>query len=280
MSIRIITDTPTDISFEEAKELNINLVPLKINIGGKSYREGIDLSIKQFYEMLESSETLPTTSTPSPEDFLTYFKEAKEAGDDVIVITLASALSGTYQCANLAKDMADYSKIHVIDSEQASISQMLLVRYAIKLRDEGKTVEEIIEIIEESKKKTVLMAVVDTLEYLQKGGRLSKGAAIAGGLLKVKPLVTIKDGSLKVLGKARGFKASVKGTLAEIDNYGEFDTSAPIIYGYTGSSKQADIFKEQSDEKYNLKDTKMYPIGSVIGTHAGPGAFAIAFLHK
>lgn len=280
MSIRIITDSPSDISFEEANELNISIVPLKINVDGKSYREGIDISVDQFYEMLKTSKELPTTSTPSPEDFLTLFQAAKEAGDDVIVISLASALSGTYQCAMLAKDMAAYSKIHVIDSEQATLSQMVLVRYAIKLRDEGKTAKEIVEIIEASKKKAVVLAVVDTLEYLYKGGRLPKTAAIAGGLLNIKPLVTLKDGSLDVIGKSRGFNASVKSMLAEIDKKTGFDTNAPIVYGYTANSKQCKILKEKIDEKYNLSNTKMYPIGSVIGTHAGPGAYAVGYLCK
>ena len=257
MAIRIITDTPSDISFDEAKEMNIDLVPLKINVDGESYREGIDISVDQFYQMLETSKVLPTTSTPSPDDFLTYFEEAKEA-----------------------KDMADYPNIHVIDSEQATLGEMVLVRYATKLRDEGKSVEEIVDTIEASKKKVVLLAVLDTLEYLHKGGRLPKSVAIAGGLLKIKPMITLKDGSVEVVGKSRGIKASIKNLLAEIEKYPEFDAAAPIVYGYTASSDQCETFKEKADEKFNLKDTKMYPIGSVIGTHAGPGAFAIGFLHK
>ncbi|NLJ89614.1 MAG: DegV family protein [Clostridiales bacterium] len=280
MAIRIITDTPSDISFAEAKEMNIDLVPLKINVDDKSYREGIDITVDEFYQMLETSKTLPTTSTPSPENFLTYFEEARDAGDDVIVISLAAGLSGTYQCAVLAKEIAGYSNIHVIDSEQATLGEMVLVRYAVKLRDEGKTVKEIVDAIETSKKKVVILAVLDTLEYLQKGGRLPKSVAIAGGLLKIKPMITLKEGAIEVVGKARGHKAALKNMLAEIDKYPDFDTSAPIVYGYTKTPDQCLKLKEEADKKYNLKDTKMYPIGSVIGTHAGPGAFAIGFLHN
>lgn len=279
MGIRIITDSPSDISRNEAAKLNIDIVPLKINIDGTSYVEGVDISTDEFYEKLENSESLPTTSTPSPEDYLTYYKDAKKAGDDVIVITLASALSGTYQCAILAKDMADYSRIFIIDSEQATISQMLLLRYAIKLRDEGKTSEEIVELIEKAKKNLVLFVVVDTLDYLHKGGRLSKSVAVAGNILKLKPLIGLKDGSVSLLGKARGFNGSVKAVLKLLDEY-TFDLSVPITYGYTGRSKQWELFKEKADEKYNFNNTKSYPIGSVIGTHVGPGAFAIAFLSK
>lgn len=281
MSVRIITDSPSDITREEAKELNINIVPLKINVDGASYREGIDITTDEFYERLEASEELPTTSTPSPEDFLEYYKVAKEAEDDVIVITLASSLSGTYQCANLAKDMSEYSNIHVIDSEQAALGEMVLVRYAIQLRDEGKSAVEIVEIIEKAKKKTVLLAVLDTLDYLHKGGRLPKGVAVASGLLKIKPIIKVEAGSLKLTGTARGYNGGMKNLLKLIDDYDEFNPDTPVLFGYTGkSADQVKIFKEKADEKYNLENTNIYQLGSVIGTHAGPGAFAIGFIQK
>lgn len=279
MTIRIITDTPSDISIKEGTDLNINIVSLKIHFDELSYTEGVDLSVEDFYQKLKLSKSLPTTSTPSPEDFLLYYEEAKKVGDDVIVITLASALSGTYQCANLAKNMANYSRIFIIDSEQATISQMLLVRYAIKLRNEGKTAEEIVDFLENIKNRVVILAMVDTLEYLHKGGRLSKNLAIAGNILKLKPIITLDKGSVSLIGKARGFNGSVKTILKLLDDY-NIDLSEPIIYGYTGDPTQCKLFKERADGKYKLKGTRLYPIGSVIGTHAGPGAFAIAFISK
>lgn len=280
MAIRIITDSPSDISIKDGDKLNINIVPLKINIEGKSYREGIDISVEEFYEKLETSKVLPTTSTPSPEDFLTYFKDAKEAGDDVIVIALASVLSGTYQFANLAKDMAEYPNIYIIDSEQATLSQMLLVKYAIKLRDEGKTALEILDVIEKAKKKVRLLAVVDTLEYLHKGGRLSKGVAVAGGILNIKPIITLDNGSVSLISKSRGMKGAIKNMLNLMDEYGPIDFTMPVIYGYAGTSSGCENFKEMANEKYSFNDTQMHPIGSVIGTHAGPGAFGVAFLQE
>lgn len=280
MSIRIITDSPSDIPLEEAKELKIDIVPLKLNIDGVSYREGFDITPEEFYEKLETSKELPTTSTPSPDDFLIYYNEAKEAGDDVIVITLASSLSGTYQYANLAKDMADYSKIHVIDSTQATIGEMLLVKYAVKLRDEGKPVEEIIDAIESIKEKVTIYAMVDTLDYLHKGGRLSKGVAIAGNLLNIKPTITFKNGNLAVVGKGRGINGSIKNIFKLIDDGGSFDSDFPVIFGYSGTSDNCEIFKEKAEEKYNLRDIETYAIGSVIGTHTGPGVFGIAYVEK
>ncbi len=284
MAIRIITDSPSDISIKEAKQLNIDIVPLKINIGDKSYQEGIDITIEEFYEKLKTSEVLPTTSQPSPDDYVTLYEEAKKAGDDVIVITLASKLSGTYQSANLAKGIVDYPNIHIIDSEQATLGEMLLVKYAVKLRDQGKTTEEIVEIITEAKKKVVLVALIDTLEYLQKGGRLSKGAAIAGSLLNIKPVITVQDGEVAVISKARGVKAGIRNLLSSIDDFEDFNLDAPVTYGFSGiyseHIKQAEAIKEKIVEKYSLEDVGTFSIGSVIGTHAGPGAYGFAFLQK
>ena len=246
MAIRIITDSPSDISINEAKELNLGIVPLKITFDEKSYVEGVDISVEEFYKKLDTSENLPTTSTPSPEDYLTHFNQAKEAGDDVIVITLSAGISGTYQCANLAKDMADYSKIHIIDSGQATISQMLLVRYALSLRDAGKNCDEIVEEIERAKERVVLLVMVDTLDNLHKGGRLSKSVTLAGNMLKIKPILTLKDGKVGIEGKARGFKGSIKTILKLIDEYGEIDSSSPVYFGYAGNSDHCSIFKEKS----------------------------------
>ena len=281
MAIRIITDSPSDITTEEAKLLNISIVPLRINVDDKSFKEGIDITTEEFYNKLEKSDTLPKTSAPSPDDFLAHYDEAKKAGDEVIVITLAASLSASYQSAVIAKELAEYSKIHVIDSKQASIGEMVLVRYAIRLRDEGKTAKEIVEILEKAKDKIILIAIVETLDYLQKGGRLSKTVALAGGLLNIKPIITVKDGAISLIAKPRGIKGAMKNLLSSIDDYDNFNLAAPVVYGYTGNlSDNIEVFKEQADEKYNLEGTNIYRIGSVIGTHAGPGAFGIAFLQK
>lgn len=284
MGIRIITDSPSDISIEEAKQLNIEIVPLKINIEDKSFREGIDITVEEFYEKLKASDVLPTTSQPSPEDYLTLFEEAKEAGDDVVVITLASKLSGTYQSANLAKNIVKYPNIYIVDSAQATLGEMVIVKYAVKLRDEGKTAEEIAAIVNEEKSKVILVALIDTLDYLQKGGRLSKGVAIAGSLLNIKPIITVKDGEISLISKARGMKSGIKSLLSSIDDFEDFNPDVPVSFGYTGRAndylEQAEAIKEQIVEKYNLEHVATNRIGSVIGTHAGPGAYGFAFLQK
>ena len=282
MSIKIITDSPSDLLLSEGEKLQVNIVPLNIHIGEESYKEGIDITTNIFYDKLKKSDKLPTTSAPSPDDYLAYYQEAKEAGDDVIVITLASALSATYQSANIAKDMLDYPKIHVVDSTQATIGQLLIVKYAISLRDEGKSAEEIVNIIENAKTRVKLLAVFDTLDYLHKGGRLPKTVAIASGLLNIKPIIKLENGSLNLIASARGYKSSLKRLLKLIDSYGNINPKVSAIFGYTGNTEeainQAVGFKEQVDAKYNLDKTELCQIGSVIGTHAGPKAFGIAFL--
>lgn len=156
---------------------------------------------------------------------------------------------------------------------------MLLVKYAIKLRDEGKTTEEIVDYIENIKKKVVILAMVDTLEYLHKGGRLSKSLAIAANILKLKPIITLDKGAVSLIGKARGFNGSIKTILKLLDEY-TLDTSGQTIYGYTGDSNQCELFKEKTDETFSFIDTEMISIGSVIGTYAGPKAYGIAFFKK
>ncbi|WP_304819402.1 DegV family protein, partial [uncultured Clostridium sp.] len=181
--IKIITDSTSDIDIEYAKTLKIEIVPLKVIIDGKDYKDRIDLQPSNFYELLEKSSVLPTTSQPSPQDFLDLYEDAKNQGDSIIVITLSSQVSGTYQSACIAKDLADYNNIYVIDSFNATQGLRLIVEKAVKLRNEGKSVQEIVNIIEEYKHRVHILAVVDTLEYFYKGGRLSKTSATMGTLL-------------------------------------------------------------------------------------------------
>jgi len=280
MAIRIITDSTSDISLEQAKKMNITIVPLKVIFGDKEYREGIEITIDGFYQKLVQAEKLPTTSQPSPDDFVEYFNQAKEAGDSVIVLLIASKLSGTVQSAMIAKEMADYSDIYVVDSLTTTAGLRLLVEHAVKLRDQGLKVTQIFEAVEGLKDKIVFLAMVDTLEYLYKGGRLSKSSAIIGSLLKFKPIIKVKDGAIGVVGKERGTNKGIAKILETIDEYGVFDQEYPIILGYTAESSKTVILEEKIAEKYGIKNLPMYPVGCVVGTHAGPGACLIAYIKQ
>ncbi|MFR7591311.1 MAG: DegV family protein [Longibaculum sp.] len=278
--IRIITDSTSDIDLEYAKELNIHIVPLKVIIDGKEYKDRVDLQPKQFYELLAQSKVLPTTSQPSPQDFLEYYEDAKKQGDSVIVMTLSSTISGTYQSANIAKDLAEYDDIYVIDSYSTTQSLRLLTLKAIRLREEGKNAKEIFEILEEYKLRIRIIAFVDTLEYLYKGGRLSKTAATAGTLLKFKPIIGLKDGKLEMFAKARGTTKATAKIIELIHSDGEIDLDEPICIGFTGNDDGLDKFEQTLRDEFGFGDVLHGCVGPVIGTHAGPGARLIAYTKK
>ena len=280
MGIRIITDSTSDISKEQAAKSGITIVPLKVIFSDREYKEGVEITIEGFYEKLVQAEKLPTTSQPSPDDFLGYFNEAKEAGDSVIVMLISGKLSGTVQSAMIAKEMADYQDIHIIDSNTTITGLRILVEHAVKLREEGKAAAEIADTILKLTDKVVLLAMVDTLEYLHKGGRLSKSSAILGSLLKFKPIITVKDGVIGVVGKERGVNKGIAKMLETVDEYGEIDLDYPVNLGFTAEDSKCIILKDKLSEKYNLKDMRVFPVGCVVGTHAGPGACVLTYIKK
>lgn len=278
--IKIITDSTSDIDVTYAKELNIDIVPLKVIIDGKEYKDRVDLQPDQFYSLLEKSEVLPTTSQPSPQEFLNYYEEAKEKGDSVIVMTLSGTISGTYQSANIAKDLAEYENIYVIDSLNATQALRLLVLKAIALREEGTDAETIFNELQAYKERVRIVAFVDTLEYLCKGGRMSKTVAAAGTLLKVKPIIGLRDGKLEMFSKARGAVKATAKIIELIHEDGEIDFNEPICIGYTGSDEGLEKFEQALRDEFKFEDVLHGFVGPVIGTHAGPGARLIAYVKK
>ena len=278
--IKIITDSTSDIDVTYAKELNIDIVPLKVIIDGKEYKDRVDLHPDQFYSLLEKSEVLPTTSQPSPQEFLNYYQEAKENGDSVIVMTLSGTISGTYQSANIAKDLAEYENIYVIDSLNATQALRLLVLKAVALREEGKDAETIFNELQAYKERVRIVAFVDTLEYLCKGGGMSKTVAAAGTLLKVKPIIGLRDGKLEMFSKARGTVKATAKIIELIHEDGEIDFNEPICIGYTGNDEGLEKFEQTLRNEFKFDDFLHGFVGPVIGTHAGPGARLIAYVKK
>jgi len=203
--IRILLDSSADFSAEEAKVRNMELVPINITFGDKNYLDGVDINKDEFYELLTSTETFPMTAQPSPQDFLDIFEDVKEKGDQLIYLSLSSALSGTFQSATLAKNMAEYDEIYLVDTLSATRAIRIMAEYACKLRDEGKTAAEIAAELDEFKSRVVIYAALDTLEYLYKGGRLNKAAAAVGELANLKPIITVNaEGKIAVPAKALG----------------------------------------------------------------------------
>ena len=276
LKTRIIIDSTTDLT-PEVKE-RVYTVPLTVHFGQEEYIDGVTIDHKTFYEKLVESDVLPTTSQATPNDFIGEFEKARQAGEAAVVITLASKFSGTYQSAVIAA--ADYENIYVVDGTSAAMGTGILVELALRLLDAGASAEEIARTLEEEKKKIVIVALVDTLEYLKRGGRVSKTAAFAGGVLNIKPVLSVTDGEIHLLGKARGSKMGNNLLIQEIDKAGGIDFSKPVLLGYSGLS-DALLLKYIEDSRHiwedNLKEVRYTTVGSVIGTHLGPGAVVVAF---
>ena len=281
MKVRLIIDSTTNIP--EKIRSRFTIIPLKVRFGDEEFIEGITIDDKRFYEKLIESDVLPTTSQPSPEDFAKAYKEALEAGEEVLVITLSSKLSGTYQSAVIAAMGFPDDKIHIVDSKSVAIGTGILVQMALSMADNGMSASQIAEVITKERENVRLIALLDTLEYLKKGGRISKTVAFAGGILSIKPVICVVDGEVKLLGKARGSKHGNNLLVQEIKAAGGVDFRKPVLLGYTGLT-DALLQKYISDSASlweNNTDTLDFAIvGSVVGTHVGPGAVAAAFFSK
>ncbi|MBQ8518513.1 MAG: DegV family protein [Agathobacter sp.] len=277
--IRILLDSSADFSAEEAKARNMELVPINITLNDQNYRDGIDITKDEFYDLLVSSEVFPMTAQPSPQDFLDIFEDAKEKGDQLIYLSLSSALSGTFQSATLAKNMAEYDEIYLVDTLSATRAIRLMAEYACKLREEGKDAATIAAELDNFKSRVVILAAVDTLEYLQKGGRLSKAAAAVGELANLKPIITVtKEGTMAVPGKALGRNKALS-TLVKMVTEKEIDTTFPIYSLYAVGEENTEKL-EQKLGKEGVRVTKRLQIGSTIGCHIGPGAYGVIFVTK
>lgn len=280
MSVRIIVDSTADLN--EAIAHRLTVVPLTVHFGDEEFVDGVTITHKEFYEKLIESDVLPHTSQATPAAFEAVFEEVVAAGDTAVVLTLASKLSGTYQSATIAA--ADYpGNIFVVDTTTAAIGAGILAELALRLVDEGLNAEAIARRIEAERENLCVIAMLDTLEYLKRGGRISKTVAFAGGLLAIKPVVCLKDGEIVILGKARGSKQGNNLLVSAIENVGGVDFDKPLLLGYTGLSDlllQKYIEDSKALWENGTEALNTTVIGSVIGTHAGPGAVAVAFFKK
>ncbi len=279
--IRILTDSASDILPAEAEQLGVTVIPLNVTLeDGTVLRDGVDMTPSAYYEILAGCRKLPTTSQPSPELFENFFLEAAAAGDEVIGIFLSHALSGTYQCAKLAADMANVDNVLFVDSGHVCLSEALLVRLAVQLRDSGKTAGQIAAILEHAKEHLHLVAAIDDLKYLRKGGRLPAAVAVAGGMLGIKPLITIQNGKVAMAGKARGLPGAYVALFKEVEEMGGINPAFPALAGYTVSPREVTPIQTYLRDNLQQEALLVRQIGCVIGTHAGPGAFGIAFFDK
>ena len=279
MKTRIVVDSTADILPEYLDQ--IHTVPLTVSFGEEEYIDGVTIDHRTFYQKLIETDAMPSTSQASPSAFAEQYDQAAAADEEVVVITISSKLSGTYQSAMIAA--TGRNSVYVVDSENASVGCGILVGLALRYLRDGMTASAIAEKLQEDKKKIVVIALLDTLEYLKRGGRISKAAAFAGGLLNIKPVISIADGEIQLLGKARGSKMGNNLLAQQIQKVGGIDFTKPVLLGYTGLSDVL-LQKYIEDSSYlwsaSLDAVRYVSIGSVIGAHAGPGAIAVAFFRK
>lgn len=277
MNVKIIVDSTADMRPEIAAKVGI--VPLSVHFGDREYVSGVNITPKQFYELLVESDTLPTTSQPAPYLFEEAFQKAVSEGCEVVCLTCSGKLSGTNQSANIAASEFE-GKVHVVDSGTIAIGLGILTEYAVELAEKGLSPEEIVWKLLGKREKIKLLALVDTLEYLKKGGRISSTVALAGGLLNIKPVLSVNGGEIKLLGKARGSRQGNNLLVQEIQKAGGVDFAMPLMLGYTGLSDallQKYIQDSAALWEGRVDNLPVSIVGSVVGTHVGPGAVAVAF---
>jgi len=277
--VRIIIDSTADVA--ENLRARFTVLPLTLRFGDEEYLDRVTITSEEFYRKLVESDVMPCTSQATPYAFARAFRDAVEAGEDVVAITVSSCLSGTCQSAMMAAEEFP-GRVYVVDSQNVALGSGILAEYALKLADSGMSAEQIAASLIRERANVRLIALVNTLEYLKRGGRISKTAAVAGELLSIKPVIAVRGGvgEVEILGKARGSRQANNLLVKEIENAGGVDFAMPVMLGYTGLSDQMlqkyiqDSAALWQDHGENLRSTI---IGSVIGTHAGPGAVAVAF---
>ena len=281
--IKILVDSACDLEQSDAQALGVSLLPLQIRFGEEEFLDGVTLSHRAFFEKLIETNTLPQTSQINEYRFEEAFSELTEDGSEVVAITLSSKLSGTHASAvKAAKKFG--GKVHVVDSLNACIGERVLLEYAVRLVKEGRLgAAEIAAELDEKKGKIQLLAVLDTLQYLRKGGRISSVTAIAGEMLSIKPVISVVRGEVKLVGKAMGSKKGNNLLTKLVSDCGGIDFTMPYVLGYSGLSDEF-LQKYIRDSEALWKDhtdhVPYYLIGSTIGMHVGPGAIAVAFFAK
>ncbi len=279
--VRIITDSAADFEARELEEKNIACIPITVMLGEQTYQENVNLSKDQFFSLLASTGAVPKTAQPSPQILIDLFEEAKRIGDEAVYITLASALSGTYQSAVMAKEEADSESLHVLDSLNATGGQRLLVEYAVRLRDEGKTAEEIVTTVSTLRGKIVLYACIDTLEYLYRGGRISHTIYKLGTMAQVKPIIRVaEDGSIEVPAKAMGMRKGMDFLCKRLENQ-KPSGDHPIYVMYTADRTIGEMLAEKlRGQGYDIPDSRIIQVGAAIGSHIGPNACGVVYVEE
>lgn len=275
MKTRIIVDSTVDVP--EELRARMHIAPLHVRFGDEEFIDGVTITSREFYQRLMNSEVLPASSQPSPDSFEKIYEEVTAAGDEAVVLTISSKLSGTYQSACIAAEEFE-GKIFVVDSMSATIGERLLLQYGIRLAHEGLDAASIAGKLDEIKDRIRIYARLDTLEYLKKGGRISGATAVVGTMLNIKPIIAVQDGVVANVGKARGPKAADKQLRELVAKSGGIDFSKPLCAAWSGlEDDNLKTFLAESGELFCGTEVPVATVGCVIGAHVGPGAVALAY---
>lgn len=279
MSVRILTDSTSDIPVSLRQEWDVEVAPLRIRFGDEEYLDGVDLSPEAFLQKLTTVKELPKTGQVPPFEFEEIFTRYMAQGDDVVCILLSSKLSGTYQSARLAARQMPPDRVFVVDSTQSTIALLLLVQAAVQMRDAGKSAREIYAVLERIKHDVKLLAVIGDLKYVKLGGRLSSSSALIANILNLKPLVWVTDGEVKVLGKARGMRNALQLLCAKAKEL-KMDRSRPVVFGHTDDPELMHSLMRIMEADSLSPPPLTSIIGAAVGTYAGPGTTGIAFFQN
>ena len=280
MGIRIITDSSADFDRATAKRRQVEIISMAVQFGNASFLDGKTITNDVFYTLLKEGRENPTTSQPTPAEFLRVFEEAKAAGDQVVAVLISSVLSGTVQSAQIAKGMCEYEDIYIVDRRSATAGIQILVNLACKLRDSGLPAPGIAQELERLKGRIRIFAVLDTLEYLRRSGRLSGFQAGLGAMTKLKPVITVRDGAVSIAAKAFGTSAAVKQLQKFLLQY-PVDDAYPSYFLYTDDKEREELLLPALREQGKLPLRLHYSsVGPTIGTHIGPGALGMAYIER
>ena len=277
--VKIVTDSSCDLSLERCAELGVEMLPITVNFGEESYRANLDLTTEDFYQKLAAADELPHTAQITPAQFQEYFKPFVDSGDEVVCLFISSKMSGTLQSATVAKDILGATNIYLPDTLNVTFALGLLVEEAVKMRDAGLTAPQIVEEIQGLVPRVRLWAFIDDLKYLEMGGRLSASSALVASILGICPIITLKDGLVEVVGKARGKKAA----FAAIRKFVEKEPISGdycVTVGHANVPENCKAFEEYMGDLLKKREVHTQAIGSIVGTHTGPGAVGLAYIKK
>ena len=278
--VRIITDSAADFEPRELQAMKIHCIPLTVYFGDAEYQENVSLTKDQFYDLVKTTGEFPKTAQASPQILIDLFEEVKEAGDEAVYITLSASVSGTYQSAVAAKRLAESDSCYVVDGMNATGGQRMLVEYAVKLRDQGKTASQIVAAVEALRSRVVLYACMDTLEYLYRGGRISQTVYKLGSLAQVKPIMRISEGKVEVPAKAMGMRKGMDILCRQLEQQ-PADDAFPVYVMYTGDKTNGTLLRDRLvDAGNSIPEERVINVGAAIGSHIGPGACGLVYVAK